>query len=62
MVIYDILGREITVVQDAMVAAGTHEAVWDGRDYRGDLVGSGIYIYQLIAGTNRAQGKVMFLR
>jgi len=62
LVIYDILGREVSVLTDTMISAGTHEAVWDGRNYRGETVGSGVYIYQLIAGTNRAQGKVMFLR
>ena len=46
LVIYDILGREVSVIQDAMLSAGTHKSVWDGRKYKGEVVCSGVYIYQ----------------
>ena len=62
LVIYDILGREVSVLKDAFVPAGTHDVLWNGRNHRGETVGSGVYIYQLVAGSHRAQGKVMFLR
>ena len=62
LVIYDILGREVSVLTDTFVSAGTYESVWDGRNYRGETVGSGVYIFQLIAGSNKTHSKVMFLR
>lgn len=66
LVIYDILGREIVVLKNGMVSAGVHRAQWNGRDHNGELVGSGVYVYRLIADTGKAQGKaqgkVLFLR
>ncbi len=62
LVIYDILGREIVVLKNGMVSAGVHRAQWNGRDYNGELVGSGVYVYRLISDTGKAQGKVLFLR
>ena len=62
LVIYDVLGRKVSVLKDIVESPGIHEAVWDGRNDRGELVGSGIYIYRLDAGSNKAHGKVMFLR
>jgi len=62
LTIYDTLGREVTVLTDTFVSSGTYEVLWDGRNYRGETVGSGVYIYQLIAGSNKAHSKVMFLR
>ena len=62
LVVYDILGRKVAVLQDGTVNAGVYEAVWDGKDQFGATVGSGIYLYKLFAGQETAQGKVLFLR
>ena len=35
---------------------------WDGKDKYGSTDGSGIYIYKMYAGSQTAQGKVVFLR
>ncbi|MFC1574007.1 T9SS type A sorting domain-containing protein [Candidatus Latescibacterota bacterium] len=62
LVIYDILGREIIVLQDGLLSAGFHTVVWNGRNKEGIMTGSGVYIYKVMAGKNTAQGKVMFIR
>jgi len=62
LAIYDILGREITVLQNRLVNAGVHESVWDGRNSEGIIVGNGVYIYRFEAGNQIKSGKVMFLR
>ena len=62
LVIYDILGRKIAVLQNGIMNAGIHEAKWDGKNEYGDLTGSGVYVYKLTAGDHIAQGKVLFLR
>ena len=62
LVIYDILGRKIAVLQNGIISAGVHEAKWDGKNKYGELTGSGVYVYQLITGDHKAQGKVLFLR
>jgi hypothetical protein len=41
--IYDILGREIAVLVDGHMDAGTHKVVWEGKDARGKSVSSGVY-------------------
>jgi flagellar hook assembly protein FlgD len=49
--IYNLLGEEVvTLVRDEQKAAGYHAAVWDGRNARGQIVASGVYLCQLHAG------------
>jgi len=62
LVIYDTLGREVTVLQDGMMSAGNHNTVWDGKSITGELVGSGVYIYRFNAGDFIDQGKILLLR
>ncbi len=42
LVVYDILGREITVLVNERLKPGTYEADWDGSNYP-----SGVYFYKL---------------
>ncbi|HDY86513.1 MAG TPA: T9SS type A sorting domain-containing protein, partial [bacterium] len=62
LVMYDILGREVAVLHNRVFSAGTYQAVWDGRDFNGVKVSSGVYLYKFIAGVYTAHGKLMFLR
>ena len=62
VVIYDILGRRISVLQDRTVSAGIHEAVWNGKNDNGTMVSSGIYLYRLKADTYIKQGKMLFMK
>ena len=50
LAIFDVLGREVAVLLEQPLAAGTHSAVWDGRDVAGKNVPSGHYFYKLQAG------------
>lgn len=47
--VYDMLGREVSLLKDDLVAAGTHEVVWDGKNAAGSTVASGVYFYQMEA-------------
>jgi hypothetical protein len=40
--IYDVLGREIETLLDSFVSAGSHEAMFDGKDFA-----TGVYFYRL---------------
>jgi hypothetical protein len=62
LTVYDVLGREVTVLREGTLAPGSYSSVWDGRDRNGAVMGSGVYLYRLQAGTLTAAGKVMFLR
>lgn len=48
-VIYDLLGREIFKLVSNQEMAGNKSVLWDGKDYRGNSVSSGMYIYRLEA-------------
>ena len=45
--IYDIQGREIRRLAQGTYPAGFHKIMWDGRDYAGSIVASGIYFYKI---------------
>ena len=47
--IFDVRGTHVATVVDANLRAGRHSAEWDGRDARGNAVGSGVYFARLIS-------------
>ena len=58
LTLVDIFGREVAILLDRQVAAGSHEAVVDGG-----LLASGVYLVRLEAeGVVRATQKVVLLR
>jgi len=48
--IYDPLGRKVVCLIDKGLLAGSHQAVWDGRNSIGQTTASGIYFYKLQVG------------
>lgn len=62
VVMYNILGQEVRVLQNGLVRAGNHKFVWDGKNASGELAASGLYFYRIRAGEHSATGKVLFLR
>jgi flagellar hook assembly protein FlgD len=57
LAIYDVAGRLVKVLVEGEIPAGSHEAVWDGRDSAGRGMASGGYFARLQAG-----GKVETVR
>ncbi len=47
LVIYDVAGREVRELVSGSQVAGSHEAIWDGRDDAGRPLASGTYFYRL---------------
>jgi hypothetical protein len=47
--IYDLLGCEIVKLVNAQQDAGSYQIGWNGRDYSGKTVSSGVYVYRLTA-------------
>lgn len=58
--IYNILGQVVRELVNGQHAAGSYTVQWDGRDALGNVVSSGIYIYQLKAGRQTAVRKMIF--
>ena len=60
LTIYDLLGRRVTSLVSDELPAGVHDLNWDGTDYEGQQVSSGIYLYRLESG-NKIQVRRMSL-
>ncbi|MBU1950967.1 MAG: proprotein convertase P-domain-containing protein [Candidatus Eisenbacteria bacterium] len=58
--IFDVTGRRVATLVSGAREAGTHQAVWTGRDQAGHPVASGVYFYRL-AVDNRELTKKMLL-
>ncbi|NOY95800.1 MAG: T9SS type A sorting domain-containing protein [Chlorobi bacterium] len=59
LIIYDILGREITSLVNSRLDAGIHNVQWDGRDKFGKKVFPGIYVYLIKAGGFTSSRKLL---
>ncbi|OGU27357.1 MAG: hypothetical protein A2X66_03695 [Ignavibacteria bacterium GWA2_54_16] len=62
LVILDLLGRELRVLQDGVQKAGNYVLTWDGRDERVAMVPSGVYFYRLVADRFLLTKKMILLR
>jgi len=60
LVIYDVQGKPVSTLVDAVFEAGPHRVGWDGRDVNGAPVASGVYFYRLTS-TGGVQTRKMVL-
>jgi len=57
LLIYDLLGREITTLVNEELRPGTYEAEWDGSNYS-----SGVYFYKIISGDFTETKKMVLMK
>jgi hypothetical protein len=62
LVIYDILGREVTTLVNGVQDAGYKSITWHGTDAFGKNVGAGMYFYLIQAGEFRQVRKMVLLK
>ncbi|MCG8608250.1 DNRLRE domain-containing protein, partial [bacterium] len=48
--VHNVRGQEVRLLVDGEVEGGFQRVIWNGRDNRGNVVGSGVYFVRLIAG------------
>ncbi len=60
--VYDLLGQKVRTLVAGERSAVGHEAVWDGRDGSGQLVGNGVYFYRLRAGDYVQMRRMMLFK
>jgi len=60
--IYDVAGRLVRTVYDAVADAGWNQAEWDGTNSSGGRVASGIYFLRVSAGGDSRTQKVVLIR
>jgi hypothetical protein len=62
LVIYDILGRQVRVLQNQVMTAGSHEVIWNGKTASGIEASSGIYFYKLQVDSESRVRKMVLLK
>jgi flagellar hook assembly protein FlgD len=63
MVVYDILGREVTtLIAGRIMSPGVQSVTWDGLDAKGNPVPGGIYFYRMTAGDFVKTQKMLLLK
>lgn len=60
--IYNTLGQTVTVLMNGQLPPGRHTIVWNGRDNLNRQVSSGVYFYQLKAGTHSEVKKMILMK
>ena len=62
LVIYNMLGQEVSTLINRDLRAGYHNVLWNGTDKFGQPVGSGVYIYRIKAGDFTSSKKMLLLK
>ena len=62
VVVYDALGAQIGVLLNQVQGPGLRTILWDGRDQRGVMAASGVYLLVVEASGQRRSRKVMLIR
>ena len=60
--VYDLRGQLVRHLERGAPTPGRHEVLWDGRDDRGGAVGSGVYLYRVVVGDEKAAGKMILVK
>ena len=62
LTIYNIIGQRVRTLVDEAKLLGEYKVIWDGKDENGDPVGSGIYLYKLVAGDFSATKRMILIK
>jgi uncharacterized repeat protein (TIGR02543 family) len=62
LVIYNIHGRKVRTLVDALQPAGRQQALWAGTDDLGQTVGSGVYLIRLEAGPYKMTRRILLVK
>lgn len=62
LIVYDISGRKIAELVNNTQNPGTYNVIWNGKNSSGENIASGIYFYQLNAGSFKSVKKMIMLR
>ena len=60
--VYDVEGKLVAVLVNDALDKGFKEVTWDGKDYHGIPVSSGVYFYRLKAGKQVLTRKMVVLK
>jgi hypothetical protein len=49
IIVFNVLGQKVKILKDEWEPAGYRRVTWDGKDQKGEEVGTGIYFYKIQA-------------
>lgn len=61
LTIYDITGRKVMTLMDAVHRPGEYSVQWNGADSNGQTAPSGLYFYKLVSGNRVKVGKMTLI-
>jgi len=59
--VFDVSGRMVKTLAQGPMGAGLHTLSWNGTGNSGSHLPSGVYLYRLVAGRDRAQRKMILM-
>ena len=62
LIVRDVRGREVAILTDGVMAAGSHRASWDGRDQNGRPVAAGVYLATFETGGSSESRKIVLAK
>ena len=62
LIIYNMKGQKIKKLEIINLKLGINEVVWDGTDYKGESVSTGIYFYKMKSGTFEQTKKMIMMK
>ncbi len=62
IIVYNALGQKVKTLVSRIKKAGSYQTVWDGTNAAGQAVASGVYMYRVTSGKNKAARKMILLR
>lgn len=62
LTVFNMLGQQVRVLENASLEAGTHTYKWDGRDELGQSVSTGVYLYTLSDGAKSFTKKMALMK
>lgn len=60
--IYNINGVKVKTIEDKNVSVGNYSVTWDGKDFSGKKVNSGIYLVQLVLNGRIENCRIMYIK
>jgi hypothetical protein len=60
--VFNVLGQRVTTLVDEYMTAGYQTVAWNGTDYSGNTVASGVYFYKIDADDFTATKKMLLLK
>ena len=60
--VYDIMGREINIIRNGLMAPGKYKLTWNGTNSAGNPVSSGTYFIVIQADQKKEVKKLLFLK